>query len=194
LATAISDLGIAEDAPAELLKMARGLLGRSTPPDLRYALDLLQTICATGRRVVVFIDEIGNVASWDDNENAAVQLSSAMRAHTPRPAFIFAGSRQEPINALGNALLSETLPFPLPKITKSAWEVELKARFGEANVAIDDPRVHEILFHSEGHPQDTMRLCSHCATWARSSAGVVDHDVIEIALGDAKSNPLWGQR
>jgi hypothetical protein len=189
-------LGI--DESAELDQVLAAVSMEEGFIDLRRILAAIHAdalICE--RPVVILIDEIQHLLGWRNTDAVQHELARTMRS-SRGPSFVFAGSERRPIEQLfapGGPLHREGLIFTLPEIADGDWEIGLVARFAQGGITIDAHMVRAILAISDGHPQDTMRLCEHVYEWALASATrTVDENVLSRARAEAIRHPSWGDR
>jgi hypothetical protein len=196
LAELMQALGV--DEAADLEHVLAALRLEDGAIDLRRVLGAIHADALISERsIVILVDEVQHLDAWRDATAVQSELARVMRA-PGGPSFIFAGSERRPIERLfaaGRPLHEEGLAFSLPEIADREWEVGLIARFEEGGVRITADMVRGVLAVSDGHPQDTMRLCEHAYEWAlQSPRREVDANVLARARAEAREHPSWGDR
>jgi uncharacterized protein len=161
-------------------------------PDLDAAFSLAQRLAEADRRAVaLFIDEVSELAGARFGKRevvlgkarAAFQRSSDVRfllagsyEHSMREIFAAEGS---PLGRFGGM-------YEIPPIARADWLEGLTARFAEAEVAISEAQVEELLDWSEGHPYATMLGAGEVYLAARE-VGSQRVDEVAIRLGFERS-------
>ncbi len=189
LGAALEDLGFKDEG--EALAAVSALLAGADDgtPGLGGVLEALALHArATGRRVVVLLDEVHLLAGLPGGEE---ELARWARESDVPIGFIFAGSEESAVRALrdsGRPLAPVGQEVHLPE----DWLHGLRRRFAEADVVIADAQLFAVVEASDGHPRRTMLI----ATYAHSAA-VAQPDrtataaLVELAIQDARGDRAW---
>lgn len=130
---------------------------------LNYALDLPETIATRdGKNMVVMFDEFQDITQIAGND-----IYKKMRSHFQnhrRVSYLFLGSKEGMMKTLfGNrreAFYRFATIFSIPPIPQEAWIEYIARKFADQNVNIEEEAVRQILEITQGHPYNTMLLCS----------------------------------
>jgi hypothetical protein len=173
-----------------------GLLGGDQLPDLAQQLGAFEAwAMAHERCVVLFIDEVQQLAGWHDG--ATVEgLSRAMRLPLRRVRLLFAGSETTSMRELfapGRPLREHTNDFDLPDIARADWLHHLPDRFNELGFTVDPAALEAALDASPGLPLRTNQICFQAVTSA-PEYGFDDHvneAVMRYAIGLVRKRDEW---
>jgi uncharacterized protein len=148
---------------------------------------------ADGRQVLLFIDEISELASGRFGK-AEVVLGKARAAfqRSPHVRFLLAGSYEHTMREIfagqGSPLGRFGGIYELPPIPRADWLDGLAARFAEAAMRIAEGQLEALLDWSEGHPYTTMLGAGEIYLAAREvGADVVDEVAMRLGLERAMS-------
>lgn len=163
-------------------------------PDLDAAFGLAQRLAeADGRQVLLFIDEVSELAE-DRFGKPDVVLGKARAAfqRSPDVRFLLAGSYEHPMReifaARGSPLGRFGGIYQLPAIAHADWLDGLGARFAEAEMAVSEGQLAQLLAWSEGHPYATMLGAGEIYLAAREvGADRVDGVAMRLGLERAMS-------
>jgi hypothetical protein len=189
---------IADDAQmvARAVESALGA-GPGTTPDLQQVVAALQAAAIAEERVVVlFVDEVQELTSWDDDRDALVverQLAALMDHADGDVVLMLAGSDGRAIDDLrvyGRPLHYEGISFALPEIAQEDWVAGLRERFREIEVEMPRGLILDILEESGGHPLRTMTVCAQLEQLVEAGETVLPAFNIE-AIALAKRQPSW---
>lgn len=165
-------------------------------PSLRAILEALDKHARDNDfRVVIFIDEVQELAKWPDAaevKSVIATVSGRMGTHLN---FIFAGSETSAIEAMFGP--NDPLDFfgdrmHLPEIADQAWQRELGRRFKKAKLTIDHQQIAEILYETERHPGRTIHVCRQILTL--TSGDVVTSGIVKQAITLHRNDPAWKKR
>ncbi|HTA13188.1 MAG TPA: hypothetical protein VK765_07175 [Solirubrobacteraceae bacterium] len=148
---------------------------------------------AAGERTVIVLDEAQDLVRWSDAHQVQQEIATAIKRPGSTVNFVFSGSEKStllalyedakaPLHGLGRG-------FPLPEISHDDWYSGLRERFEHCGVAIERNSLHQIVYHSKGHPLRTMLICAHTLDWLFDDT--VSADTVERALKDAERHPSW---
>jgi DNA polymerase III delta prime subunit len=147
---------------------------------------------ATGKHVVVLLDEVHRLAGLEQSDR---EVATWCRDGDCPIVFVFAGSEESAIRELreeGQPLASVGREFQLNDIGTEDWLRGLRLRFHEAGVQVDDSGLFAIVEASDGHPRRTMLIASYVHTKAEAQP---DHHatsaVVELAIRDAQEDRAW---
>jgi hypothetical protein len=150
----------------------------------------------SGRRTVVFLDEVQEVDEWK-GEGTAVEKALVAAARRPHRQlrFVFAGSHDTALETLfahGRPLHVLSDRCPLPPIAPDDWIAGLKDRFTEGGVECDDTVLTHLLGESRGHPLATVYLAKETFLAARyGGATAVEQVHVEDGLSRARLQLWW---
>ncbi len=150
----------------------------------------------TEQHVVVFLDELQELASWgEDGHLLQRQLATAARRRGRRVAYVYAGSERTTMRKLfkdGKPLHLVGQEFRLAPISKQSWRDGLQERFAEAGFTIRIVDLEDIIEASGGHPLRTMRVCSSVHEWARAAgAPQINPGVVLRGITEAQKDHSW---
>jgi hypothetical protein len=190
LAGAGEILGV-EDPAAILAAITTGLTS-AAEVTLDSALRVLDARGqAANARAVIVLDEAQEIADWSDSEPIQRVLASTIKRPGSSIAFVLSGSEKHTL-----AALFETSPLQglgvrvtLPPISAEDWLAGLADRYAQAEVAIEDTEIHQILFYSESLPLPTMLICQHTLDWLENDS--VTSATVKQAITDARRHPSW---
>jgi uncharacterized protein len=161
---------------------------------LDEAFSLAQRLAeADGRQVLLFIDEVSELASGRFGK-AEVVLGKARAAfqRSPDVRFLLAGSFEHTMREIfagqGSPLGRFGGIYELPPIQRADWLDGLAARFAEAEMRVAEGQLEALLDWSEGHPYATMLGAGEIYLAAREvGADVVDEVAMRLGLERAMS-------
>jgi hypothetical protein len=185
------------DEVDQLVSTTADLLSPHAGTDVgRVLLALEADAQLSGRRVIVFIDEVQALAAWGpDGLGVQEQLAVAMRRAPSRTTFVFAGSKRHAVEGLfedGMPLHYAGLGFDLDKISKEDWHAGLRLRFAEAGYGISDELIDDVLEASDGHPLRTMQVCAHVYEWAQNGVDAqISGAAVLRGIAAAQDHPSW---
>jgi hypothetical protein len=187
---ALRDIGALLGASEELTTakdlggVLAGMIGGDEPIDLADQLLLFE---AWGRAhdtvIVVFIDEVQDLASWSGGA-AVDSLARAMRHPLRHVRLLFAGSEKHAMNELfaaGRPLRENTLDFDLPPIARVDWLHDLPDRFREMGCQIDLEALEAIVDATPGRPLRTNQVCLQAAMGAPDYGDGESHITVDVA-------------
>lgn len=193
LGAALKDLGFSEEG--EALAAVSSLLAGADDgaPGLGVVLEALALHArATGRRVVVLLDEVHLLAGLSGGEE---ELARWARESDVPILFIFAGSEESAVRALrdsGRPLAPVGQEFHLSDIATEDWLHGLRRRFGEAAVVIADEQLFAVVEASDGHPRRTMLIAAYTHTAASAQPDrTATAALVELAIKDARGDRAW---
>lgn len=150
---------------------------------------------ANDQQVVIFIDEVQDLADWSDGEEVQNAIQTVSSRLGSRLTFIFAGSEKTTVAALfrpEGPLGWVGLRQELPEITLDQWKAGLRPRFTKAGLEIDDTQITQAFVVADGHP---LRMMSICAQSLRLVQGdEITQGVMAQAIVAAKDHPSWQER
>jgi hypothetical protein len=170
------------------------------PQDLRAVLTALRgAAAASGRPVVVFVDEAQRICTdWanDDEDSRYTQeaLAEVMEDPDGDVVLLLAGSDREGFERLfadGQPLHQDGMSFAVAPIDPADWHHELPLRFGEVGLEVGPDQVEQILAASGGHPQRTMRVCSHVRRLADGNIYTATDALVGEAIDAARAHQSW---
>lgn len=145
-----------------------------------------------GQRVVIFIDEVQDLASWPDTDDVQRAIAGIEAQTGCRTSFVFAGSEATAIDALfrhGAELDFIGHRVPLGRIELADWQRGLPPRFTEAGLVIDPAQIAQIYLATDGHPLRTMSVCAQCLLVVPGDE--VTNATVTQAIASARSHPSW---
>ena len=111
--------------------------------------------------VVVFIDEVQDLAGWRDGTTVD-DLSRAMRWPLRQVRLLFAGSERHSMERLfaeGRPLRENTLDYDLAPIAREDWLHALPKRFAEMRFTVERPALEAALAATPERPLRTNQVC-----------------------------------
>jgi hypothetical protein len=159
--------------------------------------DVLEELARLGkqRTVGLFLDEVQEIAQWDDRDDVQEALARFMRRDGRRVAVIAAGSDQATTEALfahGKPLHWDFEPFDVPEIDRVDWHQGIAKRFNSAGYQIDAARIDQILATTGGHPLRTMSVAKQTLREVRQAGEQdVSWAAVDAAIAQAKRHPSW---
>jgi len=192
---------VEEDNAVDVAAALADAISAAAVPDATSLRTLLERIAdkarETRKTVLIFVDELQDLVDWPDGLDVQKTLASIMHQPDNPIVFLFAGSKPtilETIFAKGQPLHHDCVMCPVPMIVASAWRAGLRARFAEVGVIISDERVDEILTCTDGHPQDTMRVCLEVHAAVQINGDTVVNELhLSVGIARAKEHPSWGR-
>jgi len=148
-----------------------------------------------GRPVVVFLDELQELAAASAPFGDPVRLQGRMRAifqRSSQVSLLFAGSlahamRQvfqpdAPLGGYGGS-------YSLSEIASDEWEAGLADRFAQAAIGVHRAALGRIVELGDGHPRATMLVAAEAYTAVREmNAEMLDADTVALAWVRARSH------
>lgn len=186
-------LAAAVGEDAEVAGALAELLPDGAAPTLANVLEALDKRAQSqGLHVTIFIDEIQQIAGWEDAGAVKAAIAAVSERHGTRVNFIFAGSEQSAIDAMFGD--KDPLDFfgdrlELPEISRSDWIKGLGERFAAAKLSIDPAQLEQILLETDRHPGRTIAVCRRVL--AIIPGDVVTVDVVKQAIALHRSDPQW---
>jgi hypothetical protein len=191
----IAEAGKLFDAPNEAQvasRVANALAGAAGAAigDALTALDAYGRV--HGRRVVIFIDEVQELAKWTDAADVQRAIAGVEARAGCQVSFIFAGSEASSIDTLFTQ--SRELDFvgqrlELPRIPLEEWQRGLPPRFAEAGLVIASAQIAQIDLETDGHPLKTMSVCAQCLVVVPGDE--VTAATVRQAIAAAREHPSW---
>lgn len=145
-----------------------------------------------GRRVVIFVDEVQELARWSDAVDVERELAAAEGKPDSPTSFIFAGSEASSIEALfveGRELAFVGNRVELPPISLRDWQRGLPPRFQQAGLVIALDQIAQIQLATDGHPLKTMSVCAQILRVVPGDE--VSTAVVRQAIDAARGHPSW---
>jgi len=198
VAAAADTLGVSADLTSVVAAIEEAFerVGLTPFDDVLAALEAYAQV--SGRRTVVFLDEVQEIAAWS-GEGGAVEgalATAARRAHR-QLTFVFAGSlasaleglfaRERPLYALSDR-------YELPAIGAEDWVAGLRKRLREGGLACDYETLAYLLEASNGHPLATMYVAKEAFLSARDAdSREVERVHVDDALVRARAQLWWAE-
>jgi hypothetical protein len=189
-------LGVSPEATAVITAVEQALerVGLTPFDQVLAALEGYAQI--SGRRTVVFLDEVQEIDEWK-GEGEAVEraLVAAARREHRQLRFVFAGSHDTALETLFAPdrplhVLSDRCP--LPPIDEADWLAGLAERLREGGLECDDEVLSHLLGESRGHPLATMHLSKVAFLAARKSdARRLELVHVDDGLAEARKQLWW---
>ena len=150
----------------------------------------------SGRRTIVFLDEVQEIGEWS-REGEAVEDAIVAAARQPHRQlrFVFAGSLATALEGLFAPerplhVLSDR--YPLPTIEAGDWLDGLRKRLSEGGLECDDDVLSYLLEGSNGHPLATMYLAKETFLAAHAGgAREVERVHVDDGLSRARAQLWW---
>lgn len=150
----------------------------------------------SGRKTIVFLDEVQEIDSWEA-EGTAVEEALAAAARRPHRQlrFVFAGSRATSLEGLfarGRSLHVLSDLCPLPPIARGDWLEGLRARFVQGGLECGEEVLTYLLDASKGHPLATMYVAKETFLAAHADGrDAVERVHVDDALTRARAQLWW---
>lgn len=145
--------------------------------------------------VVVFIDEVQDLAGWRDGTTLE-DLSRAMRWPLRNVRLLFAGSERHSMEALfaeGRPLRENTLDYDLTPIAREDWLHALPGRFAEMRFTVERAALDAALDATPERPLRTNQVCLQAVTSAPDYGyeSHVDAVVMSYAVDLVRRRDRW---
>ncbi|HKP90117.1 MAG TPA: hypothetical protein VJT75_09105 [Thermoleophilaceae bacterium] len=187
----------------ELRAPVEAVLGvlRAARPDgasqIAATIDEIEALARSrGCSAVVFLDEIQEIARWEDSDQAQGELRARLRRPGGHLRFLFAGSQPSLVETLfrrDGALDFQGLEQPLAPISSDDWHDGLRRAFDLLGCEIEDRAIDEILEASGGHPMRTMLAAreTHALAEVHRTPPAADYGIAVVAVDRARRTHLW---
>lgn len=182
-------VGVGDDHAKAISRLGEAL---SSASDLRGVLGALEGHArVVDRRVVLFVDELQELTALPDASEVQRILATAVRRPGSHLSLVLAADPRLDVGRLfgvpGADLHSVGQRFTLPDISSEDWLDGLRRRFAQTGYEISPRQVFQILDETDGHPHDTMSVCSHCFSWLTEE--VVTAATVERAIEQHRRHP-----